>query len=70
MIARIACAEEACTECERIVGRVYSELRRAGYGERPAFQSAMHVLALRHPGHEREYYQRRARAIIAPEHAA
>jgi hypothetical protein len=70
MVSRVECAEDACTECERIVLRVYCELRRAGYDDRRAFQSAMHVLELRHPGHERDYYRARADHMIAPERVA
>jgi hypothetical protein len=36
--------------------RTYKELRAAGYDDRNAFQAAIHVLTLRHPGHERDYY--------------
>ena len=69
-MTNIHCAEDACTECERIVLRVYCELKRAGYAERQAFDSAMHVLELRHPGHSRAYYKTRTSTMIAPEQAA
>lgn len=62
----IHCAEDSCTECERIVLRVYCELRRAGYAERQAFDSAMHVLELRHPGHSYDYYRARTSGMISP----
>jgi hypothetical protein len=65
MRSRVACAEEACSECGRIVARVYGELRRAGYNDAGAFRSAMHVLELRHPGHGADYYRRRTAAMIA-----
>jgi hypothetical protein len=58
--AKIPCAEDHCTACEDIVVRVYDELRQSGYGDRDAFQSAIHVLKLRHPGHDADYYRERA----------
>ena len=62
--------ESECRDCERIVLRAYGELRRAGYSDRQAFQSAMHVLELRHPGHGRDYYRIRAARMIDPRYAA
>jgi hypothetical protein len=60
----IPCGKEECHECERIVVRTYRELRAADYSDRDAFISAVRVLELRHPGHERSYYFRRvARAL-------
>jgi hypothetical protein len=49
------CAERLC-QCRGILLRTYKELRAAGYDDRNAFQAAIHVLTLRHPGHERDYY--------------
>jgi len=70
MAKRLECMEEACTECERIVLRTYCELRRAGYDDRAAFDSAMHVLQLRHPGHGPAYYRERTARMISPQRAA
>jgi hypothetical protein len=50
------CAKEGCEECERAVVRTYRELRMADYSDRDAFMSAVHVLELRHPGHDRLFY--------------
>lgn len=42
--------------------RAYRELRRKGESDRSAFISAVHILQLRHPGHDRgEYFLRVAR---------
>jgi hypothetical protein len=60
MNEKVRCAQEPCTECRDIVVRVYDELRRAGSGDRSAFQSALHVLKLRHPGHGPTYYRDKA----------
>jgi hypothetical protein len=49
------CAEQLC-QCKSILVRTYNELRAAGYGDHSAFQAATHVLTLRHPGHDRDYY--------------
>jgi hypothetical protein len=50
------CSDQHCTECRSILLRTYRELRAGGYGDEKAFQAATHVLALRHPGHDRDYY--------------
>jgi hypothetical protein len=53
-----------CDECARIVVRTYRELRQADYSDRDAFISAVRVLELRHPGHDRGLYFRSvARAL-------
>ena len=49
------CAEQLC-QCRGILVRTYNELRAAGYDDRHAFEAATHVLTLRHPGHDRNYY--------------
>ena len=49
------CADRLC-QCRGILLRTYSELRAAGYDGPNAFQAATHVLMLRHPGHDRDYY--------------
>jgi hypothetical protein len=55
---------EDCDECARIVVRTYRELRNADYSDRDAFISAVRVLELRHPGHDRWFYFRNvARAL-------
>ena len=41
---------------DKIVSRAYRELRDKGCSDREAFLSAVRVLELRHPGHERYYY--------------
>ena len=52
----VICSEDHCTECSGIVLRTYSELRDLGYDDPKAFQSAVRVLKLRHPGHTHDYY--------------
>jgi len=47
--------QDECTECRGILLRVYRELREAGYSDSKAFQSAVRVMELRHPGRERGY---------------
>jgi hypothetical protein len=61
---KIRCADENCTDCRSIVERVYNELRRSGENDRAAFEAALHVLKLRHPGHGADYYRERAAAWI------
>jgi len=61
------CSEEDCT-CERIVLRTYRELRDKGRSDREAFLSAVQVLALRHPGHERYYYFSRIAKWLGRQH--
>ena len=56
MAVRILCSDEVCTECRGIITRVYEDLRRAGHNDRAAFASAVHVLELRHPGHDKGHY--------------
>jgi hypothetical protein len=64
MSEQIPCVKEDCDECERVVVRTYRELRAADYSDRDSFISAVRVLELRHPGHERYYYFLRvARAL-------
>ena len=64
MSERIPCDPEGCQECARIIVRAYRELRNADYSDRDAFISAVHVLELRHPGHDRWFYFRNvARAL-------
>jgi hypothetical protein len=59
-----SCDTEGCVECARIVVRTYRELRNADYSDRDAFISAVRVLELRHPGHDRWFYFRNvARAL-------
>ena len=65
MLESIPCGKDDCEECEGVVVRTYRELRAADYSDRDAFISAVRVLELRHPGHERSYYFRRvARALV------
>ena len=55
---------QGCSECARVVVRTYRELRQADYSDRDAFMSAVRVLELRHPGHDRWFYFRTvARAL-------
>jgi len=54
------CDEEPCTECRGILLRTYTELRASGCGDEHAFDAAVRVLALRHPGHDHGYYAGRA----------
>lgn len=63
----VYCAEDNCTECRGILVRVYRELRAAGYDDPKAFQSAVRVLELRHPGHDGDYYLGLAAQWIAAE---
>ena len=49
------CTHDAC-ECRGILLRTYAELRASGCGDEHAFKAATHVLALRHPGQNRDYY--------------
>ena len=56
MSNRVRCEDVSCTESEGIVARTYRELRDTGYSDRDAFLSAVRVLELRHPGHDRSYY--------------
>ena len=65
MRRKAQCAEETCTECSTIVVRAYRELRSGGYGDRAAFDSALRVLKLRHPGHDEAYYRSRTAEWIA-----
>ena len=67
MAVRILCSDEVCTECQGIVLSVYGELRRLGRGDRDAFASAIRVLELRHPGHDRGHYIDLAAKWIAAE---
>ena len=60
------CADRLC-QCRGILLRTYSELRAAGYDDRNAFQAAAHVLTLRHPGHDRDYYSALAAKWIEAE---
>ena len=64
---RVLCSDEVCTECRSIVANVYNELRRLGHGDRAAFASAVRVLELRHPGHDKEHYVGLAAEWIAAE---
>jgi len=64
---RILCSDEICTECRGIITRVYEDLRLSGYGDRDAFASAVRVLELRHPGHDKEHYVGLAAEWIAAE---
>jgi hypothetical protein len=66
----VRCEDRACTECEGIVARAYHELRDTGYSDRDAFLSAVRVLELRHPGHERYYYFRRVAQWLGAERKA
>ena len=52
----LSCFSETCIDCEAIVTRAYRELRKKGDDDRSAFLSAVHVLELRHPGHDRRQY--------------
>jgi len=61
------CLEESCTGCRSILLRVYRELRAAGYDDPKAFESAVRVLELRHPGHGREHYRGLTAQWIAAE---
>jgi hypothetical protein len=62
----IPCDNESCDECASVVVRAYRELRKANYSDRDAFMSAVRVLELRHPGHNRWFYFRSvARALGA-----
>jgi hypothetical protein len=64
MSERNSCDVDDCDECARIVVRAYRELRNADYSDRDAFISAVRVLELRHPGHDRWFYFRNvARAL-------
>ena len=67
MAVQILCSDEVCSECHSIVANVYNELRRLGHGDRAAFASAVHVLELRHPGHNRDHYIDLAAKWIAAE---
>ena len=55
MAVRILCSDEVCRECSGIIARLYEGLRLAAYGDRDAFTSAVRVLELRHPGHDKEH---------------
>lgn len=59
-----ACGEIECLKCAEVVSRTYRELRVKGYDDRDAFLSAVNVLELRHPGHDRYYYFRCAARLI------
>ena len=64
MSEQVNCDQEGCLECAGIIVRTYRELRKADYTDRDAFISAVHVLELRHPGHDRLFYfQNVARAL-------
>jgi len=52
----LSCLSETCNDCEAVVTRAYRELRRKGESDRSAFISAVHILQLRHPGHDRGDY--------------
>lgn len=56
MPERSLCKEEVCTDCKAIVRRAYRELLENGDSDRDAYLSAVRVLELRHPGHDRSYY--------------
>jgi hypothetical protein len=62
---RILCSDEVCTECCGIISRAYAELRLAGCEDRDAFASAIRVLELRHPGHDKKHYRDLAAEWIA-----
>jgi hypothetical protein len=70
MSERVHCDEEACVECARIIVRAYRELRRADYSDRDAFISAVRVLELRHPGHDRWFYFRNVARALGEEPSA
>lgn len=64
MSEQIPCENEGCEECAAVVVRTYHELRKVDYSDRDAFMSAVRVLELRHPGHDRWFYFRNvARAL-------
>lgn len=50
------CLSDECSDCEAVVTRAYRELRSKGESDRSAFLSAVHILQLRHPGHDRADY--------------
>jgi hypothetical protein len=56
MSSEIRCVSDECTACKPIVTRAYRELRSTGATDRDAFLSAVRVLELRHPGHDRSIY--------------
>jgi len=60
----VICDEVYCGECGDVIARAYSELRDKGYSDRDAFMSAVKLLELRHPGHERYYYFRCAAQLL------
>jgi len=64
MPERVICDEGYCGECGDVIARAYSELRDKGYSDRDAFMSAVKLLELRHPGHERYYYFRCAAQLL------
>ena len=67
MPKRIRCPDENCTECQGIVTRAYRELLNTGNSDRHAYLSAVRVLELRHPGHDRNYYFLRVARWLASE---
>lgn len=58
------CTHDAC-ECRTILLRTYTEMRKTGCGDEHAFWAAAHVLALRHPGLNRDDYAQVAAQCIA-----
>lgn len=54
MGSRTTCLSDKCAEA--VVTRAYRELRSKGESDRSAFLSAVHILELRHPGHDRGDY--------------
>ena len=70
MSERIPCDSEGCEECARVVVRAYHELRKVDYSDRDAFMSAVRVLELRHPGHDRWFYFRNVARALGNEPSA
>ena len=70
MSERIPCDSEGCEECAGVVVRTYRELRKVDYSDRDAFMSAVRVLELRHPGHDRWFYFRNVARALGNEASA
>ena len=51
-------ADEFCERCQVVVKRAYGSMRLAGRNDRSAFDAAVRVLSLRHPGHPSDQYKR------------
>lgn len=58
---------ETCQACKAAVVRAYRELRASGVADRPAFEAAVNVLALRHPERDARVYQDAVAAWLTEE---